>query len=316
MKKEVAIAKLAKCVKNALPRAGRFILLLLKIMIPISFAMRLLQFFGVIDIFADFVQPLFTLIGLPGDASLVFMTSVFLPLYPAIAVMTSIALSVRQATILAVMCLITHSLPIECTITTKTGSKWWQMVLLRISASFLMAFVLNMVMPADETMFALSTPLTDQTTFGQVMKLFALSSLKLAGLIVIIVVTLIFLQTLLEEFDMLNTISIPFKPLMIVMGLPTASALQWLVGNVFGLSYGGAMLIDQVERGYITKNDANLMNWHLSISHSLLEDTILFAMMGIGVEWLIFPRLFLAIIVVWSYRLFVSLQIKINQIEK
>lgn len=297
-----------------MPRAGRFIFLLLKIMIPISFAMRLLQYFGLIDKIADFVQPLFTLIGLPGDASLVFITSVFLPLYPAIAVMTSIALTVRQATILAVMCLITHSLPIECTITTRTGSKWWQILLLRILASFLMAFVLNMIMPADTAAFALSTPITDQTTFAQVMKLFALSSLKLAGLIVVIVVTLIFVQSLLEEFELLNMVSKPFKPLMVVMGLPVESALQWLVGNVFGLSYGGAMLIDQVERGFITKKDANLMNWHLSISHSLLEDTILFAMMGIGVGWLIAPRLILAIIVVWSYRFFVSLRIKKNKL--
>ena len=60
---------------------------------------------------------------------------------------------------------------------------------------------------------------------------------------------------------------------------------------------------EQTEKGKITHTDVNLLNRHIAMSHSLLEDTLLFVALGVAAGWIIFPRLIMAFIVVWTYRL-------------
>ena len=58
-----------------------------------------------------------------------------------------------------------------------------------------------------------------------------------------------------------------------------------------------------VSEGKIEKYEADLANRHLAISHSLLEDTVLFASLGVCAWWLLLFRIPLAIIAVWAKRL-------------
>ena len=81
------INRLVKCVRLALPRSLSICLWLFKVMLPISLAVRVLQYVGVIDWLAGYLSPVFSYIGLSGDSAFVFLTSIFLPLYPTIAVM-------------------------------------------------------------------------------------------------------------------------------------------------------------------------------------------------------------------------------------
>ena len=74
-------------------------------------------------------------------------------------------------------------------------------------------------------------------------------------------------------------------------------------GNTLGLAYGSAVLVDYARQGKLTGTEADLLNYHLAISHSQLEDPLLFAVLGLPVVWLIVPRILLAFIVVWLKRL-------------
>jgi hypothetical protein len=60
-------------------------------------------------------------------------------------------------------------------------------------------------------------------------------------------------------------------------------------------------------RRALRREEADLLNYHLAVSHSLIEDTALFAVMGIPVLILILPRLALAEITVWGRKLVVRL---------
>lgn len=62
-------------------------------------------------------------------------------------------------------------------------------------------------------------------------------------------------------------------------------------------------MISQTVEGAFTRRDADLLNHHIAISHSQLEDTLLFAAIGMPILWLVFPRFLLAIGVVWLRRL-------------
>ena len=79
------------------------------------------------------------------------------------------------------------------------------------------------------------------------------------------------------------------------------------MGNVVGLAYGGAVMIDLVEEGKLSLKESNMVNYHLSISHSLLEDTLIFVALGIHWFVIVGTRLLFAMIVVWVRRLIIYL---------
>jgi len=61
--------------------------------------------------------------------------------------------------------------------------------------------------------------------------------------------------------------------------------------------------MEQVEEGKMKKEDADLLNHHIAVSHSQLEDPLLFAAIGVPLGWMIIPRIILGIVVVWLRRL-------------
>lgn len=299
--------RLWKCTREALPKAGKTSLWLLKIILPVSLLVRLLDYYGLIAYLAEYMHPLFNLIGLPGALAIVFITSLFLPLYASIAVMTSLVMTVREATILALMCLVAHNLLVECTVTKKTGSPFWGMAALRIGMAFAIAVFLNTVLPPDNTPFELLTSPEQSNSLGVVFTSWMQSSGILIVTILLIVTTLMILQRALSEFNLIEPISRPLRPLMRVFGLPEKAPFLWIVGNVVGLAYGGAVMVDMVEEGKLSLKESNTVNYHLAISHSLLEDTLLFAALGINWWIIISTRILFAMAVVWGRRFIIYL---------
>lgn len=299
--------RLWKCVREALPKSGKTCLWLLKIILPVSLLVRLLDFYGVIAYLAEYMHPLFNLIGLPGALAIVFITSIFLPLYAPIAVMTSLVMTVREATILSLMCLVAHNLFVECAVTRKTGSSFWGMMALRIGMAFVVAVFLNTVLPVDNTPFELLTHPEPDASLGAVFIAWGQSSGVLIVTILLIVTALMIIQRALSEFDLIELISRPLRPLMRAFGLPDKSPFLWIVGNVVGLAYGGAIMVDMVEEGKLSLKESNTVNYHLSISHSLLEDTLLFAALGINWWIIIGTRILFAMAVVWARRFIIYL---------
>lgn len=297
------IDRVWSCVKKALPKAGKTCLWLFKIILPISLLVRLLQYSGVLGTISEFFYPVFSLVGLPGETAIVYITSLFTPLYAPIALITSMSLGVREATILALMCLLAHNLIVESSIQAKTGSSFWGITVLRIFMGFVIAFTLNLVMPKDGWgMVAITQSAEICDSWSQVFVLWFTSSMQVVLMITVIVTALMLLHYLLVEFNLLNRISNFLSPLMKVFGLPKDTAFCWLVGNLVGLAYGGGIMVEQMEEKKLARESGRLLNIHLAISHSLLEDTLIFVAIGIPILWIVITRLLFAIAVVWLRR--------------
>ena len=290
-----------------MPKAWKTCLWLLKIILPISLAVRLLQYSGLLAKVSVWFEPMFSHIGLPAESAVVFLTSIFSPLYAAIALIASMGLTVRQLTILALMCLIAHNLPVETSIQGHTGSRWWWVIVLRISSAFIVAFLVNQIMPygSFDTVVRHYQTAESCQSIAEVIRLWLFSSLRLIGLILVIVTSLMVFHYLLEEFRLMDKISRPLSPLMRLFGLPADCSFLWLVGNLVGLAYGGAIMVEQIEANKLSRSEGDYLNHHLAISHSLLEDTLIFVALGVPLLWIVVPRLAFAFIVVWSKR-FVS----------
>lgn len=287
-------------IRGAVRPSMKTSLWLLKIMLPISLTVKLLQYYGVIEWCAQWLDPLFVYIGLPGASAIAFLTGASVTTYACLAVMLSMELTMRQATIIAVMVLICHALPLECAVVKKVGSKPLQMGVMRVVGAFLAALYLNMVLPEMNDAFGDGSTVAALQSVTEVVEEWTMSSLKLIVMIVGIIYSLMIMQRVLDDMGIMYKLVKPLKPVMKFFGLPESAAYLWLIGNILGISYGSAMMIELEESGQITKEEANEVNYHLIMNHSMLEDTMVFASVGVPALWILSTRMLFAWMLVWG----------------
>ena len=120
--------------------------LLVKIMLPVYFIITFLKFTFILEALARFFSPYMQIFGLPGGAALAIVLGNTVNLYAAIAVIASLKMSSPQVTILAVMLAVSHSLPMEITITQKMRTKYVTILFLRLSVSALVGMALKQIL--------------------------------------------------------------------------------------------------------------------------------------------------------------------------
>ena len=291
--------------RNALKTA----LWIIRIIVPVSFVVTLLDFYGVIEWISIYTAPLFRLIGLQGNAAVVYFSSLFLPLYAPIAIIATLPLSLREITILALMCLITHNLPIECAVQRRSGTPFWQTLVIRLTFSILGGILLNLILPDT---LALSPyfrgtsgaegVLNPQfSTLNSQLLNWLNNTASLCIKIILIITALMYGQFLLKRYGIINKIARPLAPLMRLCGLQPNSAFLWLVAQIVGLTYGAGIMAQEIEESGADREELHRINLHISVNHSLIEDTAIFCMLGVAWYFLVIPRLIFAIIIVQTY---------------
>jgi hypothetical protein len=292
------LTRLKGCITSAFPKGMKTAWWLIKITVPVSFGVMLLNYFGILTLMAQYTGPVFRHLGLPGVSAIVLITSIFTNIYSVVAVLSLLPLPMREGIMLASMCLVSHGFPIETTVMKRTGSSAIRMLLLRLTASFVIASMLNLIMPGSFT--AEGTTITTQhPAFSLVLIQWLQSISTTVFKILILVNVLLVFQRIMDEFGWIGAIEKPLSPLMKIMGLPRSTTLSWIVANLIGLAYGSAIMIDESEKGKMNREDADLLNHHVSLSHSQLEDPLLFLTLGYAIHWLIWPRIIIAIASVW-----------------
>ena len=298
------MSRFTNCIKSARPSALKTIWWLTKIMVLLSFAIMLLQYVGVIEWISYWLTPIFSHFGLPGEAALAYVSGYFVNCYSAIAVMTTLDLSTRAATILSVMVLCSHNMILETTVQHKTGSSVVKIVAIRTLSAFILGWVLNKIMPGSFEASSMTNNVQEELTFLIMLKDWALRTAKNIALMAVIVYLLTVLQKILTEYGIIEYISRFLKPVMIFFGLSPKCAFLWLVSNTLGLAYGAGIMIEEAEKGETTKEDNDLLNCHIGISHSNLEDLLLFTAAGGAYLWMLLSRWCMSLIWVWFFRVF------------
>lgn len=304
--------RISESIKEVVPGSVKTIVWMGKITVLITFAMMLLKFFNILPVISDFISPVFKLFGLPGATALAYISGYFVNCYSAIAVISTLDLDWRAVTIIATMVLCSHSMVLETAVLKKTGASVVRVVLTRTLSALFLGFFLNKVLPGSPA--ASKDTVAQQWTlpFSKTFCDWLIATLKLLVLMAVIIFALNILQRLLCEFGIMDLISRFFKPLMYLFGLPVNASFLWLVANIVGLGYGGAVMLEEIGRGELPDRDVQLLDTHISISHSNVEDLSLMTALG-GVWWIILGvRLCAAIVLVWGQRLEYFLRDKYN----
>ena len=75
------------------------------------------------------------------------------------------------------------------------------------------------------------------------------------------------------------------------VGLDERSAAPTLVGFLFGLAYGGGVIVRDVRRHDLGRRQVFIMSVFLSMVHAIVEDSLIFIALGASVFWVVVYRI-------------------------
>lgn len=113
-----------------------------------------------------------------------------------------------------------------------------------------------------------------------------------------IVVPLMILLEVFREFHLIEKITRPFRAPARILGYYEDSIYPLLAGVIFGISYGGGVLIGESNSGRIRGNQKFLVALYLGLCHAVFEDTLIFASLGANGIIILSTRLIIATAVV------------------
>jgi hypothetical protein len=102
-----------------------------------------------------------------------------------------------------------------------------------------------------------------------------------------------------REFKILDKLTRALYPIARLIGFKRDSIYPLLAGIIFGISYGGGVLIGESSSGRISANQMFLVALFLGICHAVFEDTLLFMSVGANGFIILGVRITLAFVVVF-----------------
>lgn len=353
--------RLVKCVKEVLPSTTKTCIWLLKITIGVSVLILFMRYFKILPWLSATLGPVFNHFGLPGEAALAYVSGYFVNMYAMLAIAGSMDLTARAITILGVMSLCSHNMITETAVQGKTGANPVRVVITRTLAGFVLAFVLNLILPLSQSDIAMlggavgkseaavasvaeapagvapaagapateasitvapaavasitEAPAAVQPLFKELVVEWCYSTVSILVKMTLLIYSLAILQRILSEFGVIRWVSKFLKPLLLLFGLPARCSFLWIIANILGIAYGGAVMMEEVRAGKLSLRDIKLVNQHIGISHSNLEDLTLVASIG-GIWWvMLLSRWAGSFILVWGYRAEMAIRKKLLTLQ-
>ena len=278
---------------------------MMKIIVPISLFTAILDWSGLLSHIDFFLKPLMGLLDLPPAAALPLIIGMLSNIYGGIGAMIPLPFSTAQMTLMAVFILTAHGLIQEGIIQGQSGIHPLKATLVRIAAAVVTVLLMvpwvgsSTVMPA-----AADGALTVSPAFLEMIRHWAWTTFRLTAKIFFIIMALLTLLELLKAFGLIHPFVRALGPFLRIMGLDQKVGFLWMTAVIFGLSYGGAIIVEEAKSGHLSRDDLELLHLSIGMNHSMVEDPSLFLPLGIHPFWLYVPRLVMAIIIVRLVRLY------------
>ncbi len=275
---------------------------LLRIILPLSFVVGLLDWLTILRRIGEVLGPAMQIWRLPGEAAVVLVSGWLVGIYGAVASMAILPLSAPQITVLAVMTLTAHNLVVEGTVQHKTGTPWWVMLPVRLLTASILGWVVALIVsPAGAAIASTSSlppeigTLGGRPPFGEFLFHWLRSAGTLTGKIVVILLALMLLTEWMRARDLYHRLAKPLRPLLRFLGLADSVAFLWITATVLGLAYGSGLLMEEARQpGAYRPQDLRDFNVSAGVCHSIVEDSALLAACGASLFWITVPRVIVA----------------------
>ncbi len=267
---------------------------LYKVMIPVIILVKILQELELIRYAALPLAPVMSLTGLPEAFGVVWATAMLVNLYSAMVVYVSLLpdlaapVTTAQITVLAAMMLVAHNLPLELRIAQQCGASIRSQLAIRLLGAVALGVILHLIFSTfalyqEPSRLAWTPPATD----GSLAAWTWTQARGLAALFFVILGLTVAMRILraLRITDLFNYL---LKPFLRLMGIGANAATITVIGLTLGIAYGGGLIIQEVRAGNVNERDAFSALSLMGLSHALVEDTLLMALLGahpVGAFW-------------------------------
>ncbi|MCL2294797.1 MAG: hypothetical protein FWC36_08030 [Spirochaetes bacterium] len=258
---------------------------LFKVMIPVSIVMKILTELGLISYIGDILSPVMSLAGLPGAYGIVWAAALCTNVYAAIIVFLSIfpdePITKAQITVLSIMVLTSHNVPIECGIDTRVGIKLKVSVIYKLVMGVLAGIVFGFIFSffnlynTAPQIFLTSTAPAEESLLS-----WALGELRLYFTIVVIIFFLNIIIKILERSGALIILIKILRPVLKHIGIGRNAIPVTIIGTVLGYAYAGGFFIKESKAGKIKKKEFLYTVFFVTSHHAVIEDNILMISIG------------------------------------
>ena len=241
---------------------------LMKVMLPVMVIVRIAQEFGAIDVASEMLTPVMALIGLPPEAGLIWATCALVSMYGAVGAFIGLAgtLDMTAAQLRA-------AIGYGALVTWISNATGW------------------LSEPVDFSWMAggdVASAATGLAGWGewviQTLKSLVVSFAVITGLLVIL--------DAMKITGLTDKFTLAMLPILRVSGLSRDVAPVTTIGVLLGLTFGGALIIDEARRTLFLS-----LSW-LSLSHSLIEDTAIMLALGADIWVILVGRVILTLIII------------------
>ncbi|HUG56694.1 MAG TPA: nucleoside recognition domain-containing protein [Candidimonas sp.] len=291
-----------------LRRSWRMFVAVSKVMLPVMVIVQIAQEFGVVDMVGRLIAPAMSLLNLPPEAGIIWTTTMLTGIYGGIATLAGLAgsadMTAGQLSALCAMMLFTHNIPVEQAIVKQAGAGFWSTSALRIGTAIAYGAAVSW---ACHLTGALAEPMSFEWLRGSAAASDGTANSYLAWaqatafslvLTFVIIAVLVMVLDALEKLGITRRITTAMMPLLRISGLNAQVAPVTTVGVLLGLTYGGALIIEEAKKQNFSPRTRFLALTWLSLSHALIEDTILLVALGADVWILLVGRVLITLAIV------------------
>lgn len=295
-----------KILHNILSETSKIFWILFKVILPVVVIIRFLELMGAIPYLAKFLEPLTGFIGIDGSLGLVWMAAILVNIYAGMAAFASLQAifdySVAETTILGLLILIAHSLPIEVAIARQSRVSAIFNLLFRFINAIIAGKILNLIfikydLFSERNISFLKAPSSTVSNID-----WAILQIQNFLIIFLIIFSIITTINILKYLGIWQIIINILRAPLSYLGMSDKVANIILIGLTLGISFGGGFLIEESKKNNISKKDILLSLSFLSLCHSIIEDTILILLLGSHISGVLFFRFIYTVIIILLMR--------------
>ena len=294
---EIDVALLKEGLKSGLRKGLDGFIWIMKILVPVSLFTATLSWTGWLSYLDFLLQPFMSIMSLPAIAAFPLLVGMLTNIYAGIAAMAVLPFSKDQMTLMAIFLLIAHNLIQEGVVQAKSGIPPLKATLFRLTAAVVTVVAVAPFFDIATTiMGSANLPLDTPASLSETIRDWALTTLNLSVMIFFIIMGIMTILEIFKTFDLIHPMVRILNPLLKLMGLNEKVGFLWLTAVVFGVAYGGAVIVEEVKAGHLSKEELEELHLSIGINHALVEDPSLFLSLGLSPFWLWVPRLIVAIL--------------------
>ncbi len=270
---------------------------MMKIIVPVSFLTEFLAWSGWLQKAEFIFRPFMEFMSLPAMAAYPLLIGATTNIYGGIAVMAVLPFTQGEMTLMALFLLIAHNMVQEGIIQGKSGINPWKATFIRLfTATLTVAALAPFLVSGEPSAAAAVVAPSEVKALPEMVFGWAWSMLDVGIKILLIILVIMTFLEIMKVKGWINDLVRFLAPVLKVMGLSREVGFVWLTGAIFGLAYGGSVIIQESRAGHLSREDIETLHLSVGINHAMVEDPALFLSLGLSPFWLWVPRIIVAIL--------------------